>query len=125
MEEKDIPLDGENPEIMESTESWSPEPVWGKVGEWSMYKQQPQDAEWDDGKAEKKQEFTDDFVRGCLVFYVDVGQLPPFKAEAFVERMKRQLNDGGGLTRIKRDHEVFFVPVRSGVGTRVKYIPFN
>ncbi len=108
-------------------ESWSPDAVWGKQGEWTMYQQHEQaepgngqDAEWDSGKKEK----LNDYVRGCLVFYIDVGQLPPFKAEAFVERMKQQLNDRDGLCRIKKDQEVFFIPVRGG-RTRVEYIPFN
>ena len=85
-----------------------------------MYKQ---NSEWDAGYDEAKKEAPGS-VRGCLVFYIDVGSLPPFKAEAFVEKMKEQLNDRDGLKRIKKDHEVFFVPVRNGNGTRVRYIPF-
>jgi hypothetical protein len=131
------------------------EPVWGKMGEWTMYKQneqQPQEGEWDSGyekamaekaaaidamygedKEEKwegdmqccEEAPQEEYIQGCLIFYIDVGQLPPFKAEAFVERMKDQLNDRGGLTRIKKHQEVFFVPVRNGKGTRVEYIAFN
>lgn len=105
------------------------EPVWGKMGEWAEYKQYeeklPQEGEWDSGNSSSDDaKDTDDFIRGCLVFYIDVGQLPPFKAEAFVERMKDQLDSKGGLKRIKRDQEIFFLPVRGG-GTRVKYIPFH
>src|SRR5437868_3418620 len=105
MDEKEMPLDGEK---------WSPDPVWGKMGEWTKYKQS---AEWDDAKKDSPVA-EDDYVRGCLVFYIDVGSLPPFKAEAFIERMKDALNDRGGLTRIKKHQEVFFVPVRNGNGTR-------
>ena len=126
------PLDSGDPKMAESPINLErcegleepTEAVWGKAGEWNEYKQYdeklPQDAEWDSGPVGE----TDDLVRGALVFYIDVGQLPPFKAEAFVERMKDQLDSKDGLKRIKRDQEVFFLPVRGG-GTRVKYIPFH
>ncbi len=62
----------------------------------------------------------DEKVRGVLVFYVNVGQLLPFKAEAFVGRMEESMD----LTRVKKDCEVFFIPTRTG-DTRVEYISFG
>lgn len=108
------PLDSGDPKVMDSTEA-----VFGKQCEWVKYKQ---DTEWD---AKDVCNTPSDYVQGCLVFYIDVGQLPPVKAEAFVDKMKQQLNDKDGLTRIRKHNEIFFVPVRSNVGTRVKYIAFN
>ena len=59
-------------------------------------------------------------AKGILVFYVNVGQLPPFKAEAFIERMK----DTFKLKEIKKLSEVVYIPVRDQE-TRVEYISFE
>lgn len=57
---------------------------------------------------------------GMVIFYIDVGQLPPFKAEAMVERMKDNLKN----SRLHENYEVLFVPRRC-VPSAVEYIPFN
>jgi hypothetical protein len=70
------------------------------------------------------------------VFYVDVGQLPPFKAEAFVDRMKDQFrkkkvgtNAGTGANAVEeRWHapaadEDYWIPIRPNANTRVETLP--
>ena len=72
------------------------------------------------------------------VFYIDVAQLPPFKAEAFIDRMKDQFkkkkvatNKGGGtgVSAIEeRWHsqpadEDFWIPIRPNSNTRVETLP--
>jgi len=59
-------------------------------------------------------------AKGLLVIYINVGQLPPFKAEAFVERIK----DNTDLTRTKQICEVMYIPTRDRP-TQVEYIPFG
>lgn len=71
------------------------------------------------------------------VFYIDVQQLPPFKAEAFIERMKDQFkkkkvpaNRGleGASSVEERWHapaadEDYWIPMRSNSNTRVETLP--
>lgn len=72
------------------------------------------------------------------VFYVDVGQLPSFKAEAFVERLKDQFrkkkvvrnnaNSGGASAVEERWHapaadEDFWLPTRPNSNTRIETLP--
>jgi len=72
------------------------------------------------------------------VFYIDVGQLPGFKAEAFIERMKDQfrkrkiaLNRGnlGGASSIDERYqppaveEDFWVPTRPNSNTKIETLP--
>ena len=59
-------------------------------------------------------------AKGLLVFYVNVGQLPPFKAEAFIERMKDKFR----LEEVKKVCEVVYIPVRDQK-TKVEYISFE
>lgn len=70
------------------------------------------------------------------VFYIDVGQLPPFKAEAFVDRMKDQFrkkkvgtSTGSGANSIEeRWHapaadEDYWIPIRPSANTRIETLP--
>jgi len=72
------------------------------------------------------------------VFYIDVGQLPPFKAEAFVERMKDQFRKkkvqtrtgtGQGANAVdERWHapaadEDYWIPIRPNANTRIDTLP--
>lgn len=70
------------------------------------------------------------------VFYIDVGQLPPFKAEAFIERMKDQFrkkkvhtNKGAGASSVEeRWHapsadEDYWLPIRPNSGTKIETLP--
>jgi hypothetical protein len=70
------------------------------------------------------------------IFYIDVGQLPPFKAEAFVERMKDQFrkkkvqtNRGAGANAVdERWHapaadEDYWIPIRPNANTRIETLP--
>ena len=59
-------------------------------------------------------------IKGLLVIYVNVGQLPPYKAEAFVERLKDSID----LSATKRVCEVIYIPTRDRP-TGVEYIPFG
>jgi hypothetical protein len=73
----------------------------------------------------KKVEFTpSEAVTGILTFYLDVGQLPPFKAEAFVERQKdknRELID-----RLNKQGIIsLWIPVRPNSDTRVEFLPIS
>jgi hypothetical protein len=70
------------------------------------------------------------------IFYIDVGQLPPYKAEAFVERMKDQFRKkkvqgprGAGANSVEeRWHapaadEDYWVPIRPNANTRIETLP--
>jgi hypothetical protein len=72
------------------------------------------------------------------VFYIDVGQLPPFKAEGFMERMKDMLRKkktfsarGGaqGASPVEErwtapsQDEDFWIPLRPNSNTRVETLP--
>jgi hypothetical protein len=73
------------------------------------------------------------------VFYIDVGQLPPFKAEAFMERMKDQFrkkkvvsgrgNTGAGASAVEErwhapaQDEDFWIPIRPNSNTRIDTLP--
>ena len=70
------------------------------------------------------------------IFYIDVGQLPPFKAEAFVDRMKDQFrkkkvqtNRGTGANAVdERWHapaadEDYWIPIRPNANTRIETLP--
>jgi len=72
------------------------------------------------------------------VFYIDVGQLPPFKAEAFIERLKDQFRkkkvatgksgQGGAGQVEERWHapaqdEDYWLPIRPNANTRIDTLP--
>lgn len=70
------------------------------------------------------------------IFYIDVGQLPPYKAEAFVERMKDQFRKkkvqtgrGTGANAVdERWHapaadEDYWIPMRPNANTRIETLP--
>jgi hypothetical protein len=70
------------------------------------------------------------------VFYIDVGQLPPFKAEAFVDRLKDQFRKkkvqtgrGTGANAVdERWHapaadEDYWLPIRPNANTRIETLP--
>jgi len=72
----------------------------------------------------KKTELDQPPLEGLLIFYVEVGQLPTEKAEAFVERMKdrvfKELND-----RLPNTWKTIWLPTREQGGTTVEAIRFN
>jgi hypothetical protein len=71
------------------------------------------------------------------VFYIDVGQLPPFKAESFIERLKDQFrkrkvasNRGGaGANSVEErwqppaQDEDYWLPIRPNSNTRIDTLP--
>jgi hypothetical protein len=70
------------------------------------------------------------------VFYIDVQQLPPFKAEAFIERMKDQFrkkkvatNRGAGASAVDEkwhapaQDEDYWLPTRPNSNTRIETLP--
>ena len=71
------------------------------------------------------------------VFYIDVGQLPPFKAEAFIERLKDQFRKrktagnraqvGANLVEERwqppAQDEDYWVPVRPNTNSRIETLP--
>lgn len=69
------------------------------------------------------------------VFYIDVGQLPPFKAEAFLDRIKDQFRKkkvstgGTGASAVEeRWHapaadEDYWLPIRAQSNTRIETLP--
>lgn len=59
-------------------------------------------------------------VDGWVVFYIDVGQLPPAKAEAFVERMKDSMKD----VRLPSNFDAVWIP-RRNQPTYVEVVKFN
>jgi hypothetical protein len=79
-------------------------PIYGKQGEWLLYKQYP-----------KK--------KGLIVFTINVGQLSPQKAEAFIDRMKERFIKED--TRKTFDEwEFIFMPVRVQ-DTKVEFISYD
>ena len=52
-----------------------------------------------------------------VVFYIDVGNLPPFNAEAYIERMKVKFKPA--LSRLRENVGTLFIPVRNE-STRVE-----
>jgi len=72
------------------------------------------------------------------VFYIDVGQLPPFKAEAFIEKMKDQFRKkkissnrpgmSGPNSVEERYHapavdEDYWIPTRPNTNTKIETLP--
>ena len=71
------------------------------------------------------------------VFYIDVGQLPPFKAEAFMERMKDQFRKkkvssgkgGNNASSVEErwhapaQDEDYWLPLRPNSATRIETLP--
>jgi hypothetical protein len=71
------------------------------------------------------------------VFYIDVGQLPPFKAESYLDRMKDQFrkrkvaNNSGtpGANQVEErwmppaQDEDYWIPIRPNSGTRIDTLP--
>jgi intein/homing endonuclease len=70
------------------------------------------------------------------VFYVDVGQLPPFKVDSLIDRMKDQFRkrkiaggSGGNVDQIDERwqppavDEDFWLPLRPGSNTRIETLP--
>jgi hypothetical protein len=71
------------------------------------------------------------------VFYIDVGQLPPFKAEAFIDRLKdqfrkRKVTSGGGTPGANSveerwqppaQDEDYWLPIRPNSNTRIDTLP--
>jgi hypothetical protein len=69
----------------------------------------------EENKEEKKP------IVGMLVFYVNVGQLPPSKAEVLVERMKDNVKCA--MDRIPGNWEIIWIPIREGE-TRLEMLRF-
>lgn len=70
------------------------------------------------------------------VFYIDVGQLPPFKAEAFIDRLKDQFRKrkvasgrGAGANAVEErwqppaQDEDYWLPIRPNSNTRIDTLP--
>jgi hypothetical protein len=68
-------------------------PVYGKQGEWILYKQDVPNK------------------KGIIVFTMNVGNLPPLKAEAYIERIKDQFRKSGN-PQDWQDWQHIFMPVR-------------
>lgn len=64
-------------------------------------------------------------AKGALVFYINVGQIPPVNAEAFLDRVKDNLlNKRADKAKLPEDIAIFFVPVRPPQETLVEFVPF-
>lgn len=62
-------------------------------------------------------------LKGILVFYVNVGQLPPEKAIDFVNKVKNNTNVRRISARLaKQDYEMLWLPIREGQ-TRMEVMP--
>ena len=63
-------------------------------------------------------------IKGVMVFYLDVGQMSPFKAELFLEKVKGQNIDL--VYRLKEQGiETLWIPLRPGSQTRVEMVPLS
>jgi hypothetical protein len=71
-------------------------------------------------KVEIKRE-VDSVVNSVVVFYINVGQLPPHKAEAYVEKWKEVSQDA--LMLIPSHVGILYLPVRDGT-TRMEICHF-
>jgi len=56
-------------------------------------------------------------LKGVVVFYIDVGQLPPKKAQEFVDKLREQNKEF--LDSLPEDVGELWLPVRNG-NTRVE-----
>lgn len=59
-------------------------------------------------------------LKGILVFHVSVGQLPPAKGEAFIDRLKQKYKNV--LDRLPKNWDTMWIPIRDHTGTRVEVI---
>lgn len=70
---------------------------------------------------------SDKISRGILVIYMNVGTLPPFKAEALIERAKdrymKSLTEAS--VPLPDDISVMFMPVRPPEESFVDFVPFD
>ena|SRR3990167_7857312 len=65
-------------------------------------------------------------IKGILTIYIDVGQLPPFKAEAFMSNIKDNFNEDGCLDRLNaQGYEILWIPLRPNSETRVELLPLD
>lgn len=69
----------------------------------------------------KKTKMDQPALEGILVFYIDVGQLSPEKAEAFIESMKDRVRDI--RDRMPSTWETLWLPIRAG-STKIEVIRF-
>lgn len=62
-------------------------------------------------------------AKGLLIFYLNVGQMPPFKAEKYLKNMQERFSDTRFL--LPSDVCVFWVPIRPPENTKIEYIAFQ
>lgn len=62
---------------------------------------------------------TENEFKGTLIFYIDVGTMPPANADLFVHRVK----DSIVTPRLQKHYELVFIPIRPNSNTRVEFIP--
>jgi len=74
------------------------------------------------GDAARTEDHGKGTLEGLLIFYINVGALPPFKAEAFVERLKERFKPT--LQRLPDSIGTLFVPVRTD-DTRIELCQWN
>lgn len=66
--------------------------------------------------------------KGVLVVYLNVGMLPPYKAELFIERAKDQFTKSMETAKcapLPNDVSFVFLPVRPPQETKVDYLPLD
>ncbi len=65
-------------------------------------------------------------LNGVLIFYIDVGQLAPYKAEALLSHMKTAIleQDNFGDRLEKQNYKILFIPVRGAEFCRTELIKF-
>lgn len=61
-------------------------------------------------------------IKGLLVFYIDIGTMPPYKAEAYIDRWKDGFRASEKLK--EQGYEILWVPVRANSLTKIEMIPF-
>lgn len=65
-------------------------------------------------------------ANSVMVFYINVGQMPPYQAEAFLKRIKDQfLQCNNDIWKLPDDVGTLFIPVRPPQECRVDYIPMT
>ena len=64
-------------------------------------------------------------AKSLLVFYVSVGNLPPYKAEEYLSRCRESFLQESDYWKLDEDVGTLFIPVRPPQETRVDYLPMT
>lgn len=65
-------------------------------------------------------------IKAFLVFYIDVGNLPPEKADEFIFKTKEEFNKDGEIDKLRtQGFMTIWMPVRPNSQTRVQVLSLS